>query len=206
MQRIASGGVVLGFVVLAVGCSDPGTAKKDGGKPGEPPADRLVGVLDKYDLNNMKLVLLVDGKATEHPLAEKVTFYSDPETQSTNSGLPDFWFGELVVVTREKRDGRDVVVSLRPPTKDQLPPDPPGTKVAGKFVGWSAKKYPDDKIFLDVDGKKQEYPAAEKTTWYDVHGSKIKRDQTRAFLNVPVTVLLVKKGDREEAAIIRAAK
>lgn len=203
-------GLAFLFAVSVAGCRESGSSSQkttDGKQPGQSSPLQAIGILKAFGSEADNFVVLeIDGKTVRYARADQLTYYVDPETKNTASRQPSDWIGETIVVRLEKRGDQEVAVSLRPPTKDQLPPDPVGTEVSGKFVGWNAEKYPAGKVFLEVDGKKREYPAGDKMIWYGDLGYKVKRDQSHAFLNVSVTIVLVNQNGREEVVVIRASK
>jgi hypothetical protein len=195
-------GFGLFVAILATGCGEKNKSTSTGGSPSA--EKKVMGILSKMDTKTGTLELLIDGKPVTYTVSEKIVYFDDSVTKHIGA-LKHDWFNEYIVATLEEQGGQEVVTSLRPPSNDMLPPDPPGKKITGKLVGWRVKKYPDSTILLEIDGNVKEFPAAAKVTWYDQFGFKAKGgDPLRNLLNHSVTLLIVPQEGKEEVLIVRS--
>jgi hypothetical protein len=195
MKRFGYGLLLVSFL-LSVACS--GLASLTTVPPSTGPTqpalkdNQFRGLLVKSDGKTGDFTFEVDGKEKTYPRADgfKAYVYAD----NPKPTMP-FFYGDYhmrdVLVTLEKKDGKDYVVELR---GEKSKPSMKGTKIDGKFRGQDFNKKPEGTLLLEVNGKKppDEYPLAKRTRYFDHSGNVIVGDTTRAFLNSDVTIILDK--------------
>jgi hypothetical protein len=202
MKRVTFGLLMVAFVLSAAcaGLKPGGTTappKGDGLK-----ANQVKGFLVSTDGNTGEITLETDSGRKKYMRADGCKFYDTYESTIPAANIGGLIKGD-VIVTLEKKDGKELVTEIRAAPRSTKITTTRGTRVEGLCKGRDGAT---GDVIVEVGGVEKRYASDEATRFYDEFGAPVTSQQGRAFFNVKVEMAVEKKGGRDYVIEMRPKK